>query len=215
MQFLTAEREEYVDGLPQSPGMCSRSGSPERACADRRADRSAFGNGRDPAAGVPRRRPGPLVHVPQGLPLSHAGKPLRHNEADAVPVPRYARRRQAIGETSGRPGRSAAAADELRQAPLDGLACLAQTREAGPRAGVPDDDRSASPTQILARRRRGLHYFAASLYGRSPQPGADAFEPRHVSRATQRQPVRAAIGMSGFIIRSIAASACTMPRPWN
>ncbi len=108
-----------------------------------------------------------------------------------------------------------AAADELPQCPLDGLACLAQTRKARPRAGVPDDHRPASATQVLARRRRGLRHTAAGLYGRSPQPGPDAFQPGHVSRAAQRRPLRAQSRCRAALSDPSRHRRAPLPRPWN
>ena len=309
-------------GLSQSSGMCRRSGSQEGVRADRRADRSQPGNGRNPAASVPRRRPGAAVHLPHDpeyrvprplphagkplrhdgphesscsfcpaacpaalsflnfcrcfpwdiaiswnvsaiwkprgnscgstrrsirtwkwprssggcsapaarpccspaprpgyrvpRPLPHAGKPLRHDGPDAIPVPRHAGRRQAVGETPGRPGRSLAAADDLPQRPLDGLAHLAQAREARSRAGVPDDHRSASATQIAG-----------------PTTAAPTSPCRRSIRKIPANPglLRSNLGMyrvqlsgnryeresrsGACITRSIAASAGTMPRPWS
>ena len=73
---------------------------------------------------------------------------------------------------AGRSDRSAAAAADLSQGPVDGLAHAAQACRSGPVLECQTTIDQLPQLQVLARRRRGLRHAAAGLYGRSPtSPG--------------------------------------------
>ena len=159
--------------------------------------------------------PAVLFTAPKGVRVPHARQPLRHDGADALPLPRHAGRRPAAGRLAGRSGRRPAAAAALSEDAVDGLERPAAAGVARRRCwpSRPRIDRLAA-IEVLARRRRPLHHPAAGLH-RGPGPaGPGPLEPGHVSRAawpagntsTNRE-------VGPALPDSSAASAPIMPPP--
>ena len=148
-------------------------------------------SGRNPAAGVSRRRAGLAVHQRRRLPLPHARQPLRHHGAGAIPLPRFARAVAATRRAASRSGRPDAAAAAVLEDAVDGPADPAAEGPHGPGAGLRNDDRPTAAIEVVARRRRGLHHAAASLYRRPRPARLGPQQPGHVPRAAFRRAVRA------------------------
>ena len=100
-----------------------------------------------------------------------------------------------IQDRSGRAPAAAAAAFATTHGAWS--AAAARPQRAG--AGMHDNDRPAAAIEVLAGRRRPVHHAAAGLHRRprSARPPCP-LEPGHVSRATVRQPLRAAIAEVGL-----------------
>ena len=128
---------------------------------------------------------------------------------------RYARRGSAAGRAEGRSRPAGAAALALRRPAADAVAHAAAARRVAARCWR-TRRRSIELPQLQSWPDDGGAFITLpQVYTEDPdQPGLAALEPGHVSRAAFRRPVSAESRKSACTIRSIAASACIMRRPF-
>ena len=151
----------------------------------------------------------------KGCRFPMVSQPVRHARADALPLPRHARRRAAAGRAEDRSGRA------FCEQPLALLAALPRTLwHLRPKRVAQRARSCAHETTIdqlpqlvvLAARRRRVRHAAAGLHrGRRPARLA-ALEPGHVPRAAFRRRSTRRTARSACTTRFIAASACTTRR---
>lgn len=177
-------------GLPKPSRLRARPAGEGPVARHRRAGRSQPGNGRGPAAALPRRRAGGVVYQSHRRHLPHAGQPLRHHGADALLVSRHAGDGPPAGGLAGRSVGSAAAAAAVSEGAVDGVECPAPAGVARAGADPADDHRPAAAVEVLARRRRPLHHPAPGLHRGSRAAGPGALEPGDVPRAARRRAIR-------------------------
>ena len=161
-----------VHGLSQPPPVRRRS------CGDRaigpRSTQPIDANleaGRDPAAGVSRRRAGPAASPTSRAAASRCSATCSARWSGCgTSVPRFARAAGAAGGAAGRSGRPAAAAAAVSEGALGGLADARPRKVAtGPVLAHETTHRPTAAVEVVARRRRGVHHAAAGLH-RGPRP---------------------------------------------
>ena len=112
-----------------------------------------------------------------------------------------------------RPGRRAPPAAAVSRRLLVGLVRPAAAGEVGRRDGVRDHVGPVAATEVVARRRRGVHHVAAGVHRRSRRSRLCAVELGDVSRADFRRARLAELRGRDCTTRSIAALRSTMRPP--
>ena len=165
------------------------------------------------SAGSTRPRARPCSSARQGDAVPDGRQPVRHARADAVPVPRHARRRPPPRRAEGRPARALQAPLALsRRAVRRRCTCCRRRVRAGPILAHDDDARPAAAAPVAGRATAGRSSRCRRSTPRTPTGPAGGSRTWACTASSSRATSTSRTARSGCTTRSTAASASTTRR---